>query len=915
MADGFKRLSLEEKLVFPDGRLLVHGRNESGKSTLMEAIHYALYGTPLRPSKNAGNEDIICYGKDRAVVELEFTIDDSQYQVRRELYRKKTNEHILNKRDKDGQLSRVTRGARNVNSALEEILHGIDSDALLNSCLVEQKELGKLEDAKKEERVRAMSSLLNLEAFVDARNQLKKDNSELEKTNLQTQKQLQIAEQAKQEYEEAEQTRESAQKRLQEIEGEKHRVQEAIERLRKELETIQRMKTHQTKINESRTKRDGLEKQLEQFKKQLEELEKAEKELKKIDEELPEAEKTLAELEKQLEVVQQISQLEENLRQAEARQENNEIKLGQNQRLYEEAAEAAEKITELDELIQQYAPVKQAAKTLDEINSIFNRLAASQDEANRLESDYEDIQTRLNESEESEATIKKLEAEEVRLTLEQKRLQSRKMTGLVLFFIGLVIIVYTRTPFNILYTGLGALVMIGGGFLFTTSQPKKLEIEAYERRKEREQLLGMQARIKEHHEEATKLETLLIEARENVSRLEDSLVQSLNRLPIQPRDYKSTVSLTEPETLTALRNQIQEDNEAYTRYNADRENHLKKANGLDSAKEALESTLEAKEKLGSETSTLRNQLHKTTEETGASGAQEEAIRKQYNESNRAVTELSTRKNENQRALEKRPELKEAVLETSNEINLLAATIKREEEAIKELEKLGVNPGDEPTITGELESSLEQSSSLKTQEQERRHDITEAEQKIEKNRELKEQYPALLEETMNQRFQLEAMKRAGKLLDITRDNIMAGVKQNVEKNMMQFLPTLTDNRYNMARIDEANYRIEVYDREAKTWRGKGVFSGATQDQFSLALRLAFAISTIPSSRGARPGFIFLDEPLSGFDAQRRSGFMQLLREDLSKHFDQIIVISHLEALTEEFQNNITLDSGRIIEVQR
>jgi exonuclease SbcC len=165
------------------------------------------------------------------------------------------------------------------------------------------------------------------------------------------------------------------------------------------------------------------------------------------------------------------------------------------------------------------------------------------------------------------------------------------------------------------------------------------------------------------------------------------------------------------------------------------------------------------------------------------------------------------------------------------------------------------------------------------------------------------------------FRLEAIRRAAILLDTTRDSIMSGVKQNVEKNMMQFLPTLTDNRYNMARIDETNYRIEVYDRSAKQWRGKGVFSGATQDQFSLALRLAFAISTIPSSRGARPGFIFLDEPLSGFDTQRRIGFMQLLREDLSRHFDQIIVISHIEALVDEFENSLTLESGKIIELQR
>ena len=165
------------------------------------------------------------------------------------------------------------------------------------------------------------------------------------------------------------------------------------------------------------------------------------------------------------------------------------------------------------------------------------------------------------------------------------------------------------------------------------------------------------------------------------------------------------------------------------------------------------------------------------------------------------------------------------------------------------------------------------------------------------------------------FQLDSMKKAVKLLDTTRDAIMGGVKQNVEKNMMQFLPALTDNRYNMAQIDETNYRINVYDREAKHWRGKGVFSGATQDQFSLALRLAFAISTIPQTRGARPGFIFLDEPLSGFDAQRRDGFMLLLKEELSKHFHQIIVISHIEELREDFQHHITLDSGKIIEVQR
>ena len=92
-ASGFKRLDLQDKMVFPDGRMLIHGRNESGKSTILEAIHYALYGFALRPTKRAGKEDLICYGKPSAVIELEFSIDDAEYQVRREIKRKGSNVH------------------------------------------------------------------------------------------------------------------------------------------------------------------------------------------------------------------------------------------------------------------------------------------------------------------------------------------------------------------------------------------------------------------------------------------------------------------------------------------------------------------------------------------------------------------------------------------------------------------------------------------------------------------------------------------------------------------------------------------------------------------------------------------------------------------------------------------------------
>jgi exonuclease SbcC len=259
--------------------------------------------------------------------------------------------------------------------------------------------------------------------------------------------------------------------------------------------------------------------------------------------------------------------------------------------------------------------------------------------------------------------------------------------------------------------------------------------------------------------------------------------------------------------------------------------------------------------------------------------------------------------------------KESLEKELLEINIDIIGLKREildlnDEKAEHLLDERVNLDEEDDLRRESDSLKKRSASLETEQKERQSDIYEAEYTIAETFELKEQYPALVKQVESERFEIEAMNNAVTLLDVTRDGIMAGIKTRIESHMVQFLPALTDQRYSMARIDEINYRIEVYDREARRWRIKGVFSGATQDQFSLALRLAFALSTIPSTRGARPGFIFLDEPLSGFDSERRKGFMALLKNELPKYFDQIIVISHLEALQEEFQNRLLLEAGRI-----
>src|SRR4029078_3750606 len=63
-------------------------------------------------------------------------------------------------------------------------------------------------------------------------------------------------------------------------------------------------------------------------------------------------------------------------------------------------------------------------------------------------------------------------------------------------------------------------------------------------------------------------------------------------------------------------------------------------------------------------------------------------------------------------------------------------------------------------------------------------------------------------------------------------------------MLRILPQLTRDRYHDAELDPESYKIRGCDERAGqsgAWKEKNIFSGGTKDQFSLALRLAFALA--------------------------------------------------------------------------
>ncbi|MEO8085101.1 MAG: SbcC/MukB-like Walker B domain-containing protein, partial [Ardenticatenales bacterium] len=160
--------------------------------------------------------------------------------------------------------------------------------------------------------------------------------------------------------------------------------------------------------------------------------------------------------------------------------------------------------------------------------------------------------------------------------------------------------------------------------------------------------------------------------------------------------------------------------------------------------------------------------------------------------------------------------------------------------------------------------------------------------------------------------LAVRQHGHRIVDGAARSVVQQVLPSTMDYMRRLLPALTDGRYYDARLSE-DYRIETWDERAEAWQKKNLFSGGTKDQFSLALRLAFAMATLPEERGAAPSFLFLDEPLSAFDDQRAGALVQLLTEgEVAESFDQIFLISHVQVDHALFDHRIVLEGGRVVE---
>lgn len=140
----------------------IFGRNWQGKSSVMDAIGFALFGKRAFPSRLAGSavrtEHLVHEGKGKGFVRLEFEHNGKTYLLTRECPRENASLTCGSK----------TLGATStvVKEALHELL-GIDEDLFASVFYSEQDELRKVLQIKPEERKVFIESILGFEYLKD----------------------------------------------------------------------------------------------------------------------------------------------------------------------------------------------------------------------------------------------------------------------------------------------------------------------------------------------------------------------------------------------------------------------------------------------------------------------------------------------------------------------------------------------------------------------------------------------------------------------------------------------------------------------------------------------------------------------------------------------------------------------------
>ena len=155
------------RLEFGKGTNLIVGIMGSGKSAVLDAVSYALFGTsPALKRRSLSSTDLIRHGESELAVALEFSFGENKYRVERKLRASKKGAEVVAKLYENGKL--LETGQSRVTSLVEEKL-GMGFDLFDRAIYSEQNNIDYFLQLDPGRRKKEMDRLMGLDRFESAR--------------------------------------------------------------------------------------------------------------------------------------------------------------------------------------------------------------------------------------------------------------------------------------------------------------------------------------------------------------------------------------------------------------------------------------------------------------------------------------------------------------------------------------------------------------------------------------------------------------------------------------------------------------------------------------------------------------------------------------------------------------------------
>jgi len=300
----------------------IGGRNGSGKSSLIEALTFALYGkATVTEIRELGDDALINDRASEAYVSVTFQKDGNVYTVERTVRRRGAGKARLS----SSILSRPIADVKAVNAKVESLL-GMNYETFVSSTIIRQDEMDRLTAKRPAERKEILANIFGLQAYEAMREKAHEKAWEIknEITGLEATKKT-LEDKISQE-QAVRQKLADHKARIKELEGRRQKAEDEKKEVESKLEEIRDKKTEfDTKTSEKQTLAEQLKndeanaegvgkqiqeatdagKELETLRPRLEERTKLDDELRKLTQQREQLKVTIAELQNTMQGIEQ----------------------------------------------------------------------------------------------------------------------------------------------------------------------------------------------------------------------------------------------------------------------------------------------------------------------------------------------------------------------------------------------------------------------------------------------------------------------------------------------------------------------------------------------------------------------------------------------------------------------------------